>query len=93
MNLNCSSGSILIDGFDPSNFPLALIIGIDVVIYFEFFVEVVGFELGDGFFEHKLNIYLRKIYFELIIAMQYNHRTTYKQRVNLIYLFSYHHIP
>lgn len=72
MDLNSGSRSILTDSFDPSKFPLVLIEGIYVVIHFEFLVEVVGFELGNGFFKHPLNIYLRKIYFELIIAFEYN---------------------
>jgi hypothetical protein len=89
VDLNCGPGDILIDSFDPSNFPPGFIIGIDVVVYFEFFVEIVGFELWDGFFEHTLNIYLRKIYFELMIAFNLIPKKTYQKSTNQLYSFHF----
>lgn len=40
------SNGVLIDAFDPANFPFVLIEGVDIVIFSKFLVEVIAFEFG-----------------------------------------------
>lgn len=65
VDLYGGSEAVFDDVFDPSDFPLMLVIGINVVVFAEFLVEVVVFEFYPVLPQHLYKIYmlLQKIYF------------------------------
>ena len=57
MDLNGGPKAILRDIFNFSDLPFMLVVGVNVVVLFEFFVEVVVFELSTVLPQHEINIY------------------------------------